>query len=137
MSIYNRLAAMVGLTLVAALATAGPNPVGTWTGHIHVTPPANMNPQQKQLAEQQLALLAKTVLTLALNSDHTFKAMMKRPNAPAPQTDGGKWTLSKNIVALSGGKGGPRQFTLSANGKTMKATVPGGGAKIEIEFDRK
>lgn len=104
---------------LAAVAWGGPNPVGTWKGHI-VIDASKMtlkDPTQVKMAQQQIAAAQKIDITLAIKADKTFTGN------PPPAT--GTWTFKGNQLTLSvQGKPNAQVFVLSNDGKTLTNSLP-------------
>lgn len=123
---------------MAAVATGSAlaaSPVGVWKGKIQFKAPnlpATMNPQQKAMVQQQLAMVQKMQIVLNIKANKTFTASVSGGPAGANQKQqNGTWTQNGNNLVMTDAKSKTAQtFALSANGKTLSFDMPGGQGKI-------
>jgi len=130
---------------IAACATAGNSPVGTWTGRIVVdiskitTKP---DPQTMARIRQGAQQAKKIVISMTFKSNKTFAENFTGGQAPS-KAQTGTWSQSGNTVTLTGSEKRPdgklhsQVFTMAKNGKTLSLSSTGPiGIVSEIIFSR-
>jgi hypothetical protein len=140
MTLTRSLVAVAALSALTTLSVAAANPVGKWTGRLLIDL-SKMPAQQRQQAAPFLENLKKLKVSLTLKGDHTFLAVTEGvpTGGGGKQSDSGKWSFAGNKVTLKGKNTPPtgQTFTLSKDGRTMSAVMPGGqSGKVEFVFSR-
>ena len=133
-----RTVATLALLVVGASLSLAQSPVGAWKGKLNIKLPApkpDATAQQKAEYAKAKAQLAKAVFNLSLKANKTWS--LKASGVPMGPNGGeqtGTWALNGKTVTLTGNPNPknpnftppPQNANLSADGKTLTITIPGG-----------
>ncbi|MFN7173020.1 MAG: hypothetical protein ACK4P3_09595 [Fimbriimonadaceae bacterium] len=126
--IKNFLTVCTGVCLLAAMAAAQPNVVGTFNGRVSIdeSQVKIKDPQQRKQFESMLGDFRSIRLELVVNRDRTFRITRSGPNKLVVT---GTWTQKGNQLTLKelrhNGKELPEKlqaesnFTVSSDGRTI------------------
>lgn len=134
--------AFVAVVAVSLAANLDTNIVGKWNGSIQVDTskiPPMTDPAMKKKVDETLAKLKKAKIVVMIKKDHTYTTkstgMPNMAGGPDKNTvSEGTWKQDGKVVTLTTTKedgkpaknaGDSQAFTISKDGKSMSANLPG------------
>jgi hypothetical protein len=139
MSISKYAVAVAAFTVVAGSAFAGTNVVGSWKGKLKFDL-SKVPAEQKQMAQQKIAMLSKMTfgLTLVKNGKFTMQisGFPTQPGGKTPPPQTGSWSIKGGQLSLipdapnAQMKPPPQVFIVSKDGKSFSASQGNGSAVI-------
>ena len=121
---------LVSLAIASAMSFAEANIVGKWRGTFSITLPSTLTPEQKKMAEGQVAAVKKAVILMTVNKGGTYTAVSKGIPGQKDESETGTWKIKGDQVTFKNAKDPEQTVTLSKDAKTMTMTLPGGAGKL-------